>query len=92
MDADEAYAAARCRHYHRNGRSTPEEKAAHEGRADLIARTWKADPPRDLNRDERRLMGRYKRTLDAATAADVEAYHRCTKCQASRIAQTRTTA
>jgi hypothetical protein len=54
-----AYAALRAG----DGNEPEHIKATWKAQRDLIKRTWKSD--RDMTRDERRLLSKYSKTLDA---------------------------
>lgn len=79
---DETYQAAKCRHLHGDPRESADEQAARKGLSDLYGRT---DPTRKLARDESRLASRYRRTIDAAGAADIEAWRICPKCSSPSV-------
>lgn len=78
--SDEAVKAALCQLRHGEPPSAAWHRAR-KGMGDLIDRTWKADPNAEMGRDERRLMRKYRATLDEATEAAIESWRRCPTCR-----------
>lgn len=75
---DEKVAAARCQMRHGDPYLSEDTRAAMKGQTDLIGRTWHKG--REMTRDEKRLMARYAKTVDAATADAVRRYRECALC------------
>lgn len=72
--------AALCQLRHGDGASEEVVKAI-TAESDLITRTWKAD--KEPDRNERRLLQKYKSTRQADREASITAYLACARCQDS---------
>lgn len=80
--AQDRYAAAKCRHLHRDPYQTSDERKLYEARAKLTERVKAKNPLRmaDMPRDDRRLRKHLDRLEHEKTAAEIEAWRACAEC------------